>query len=263
MPMDIFNLDTQQAHALSKYPFDDASTMQVYNYIFKSSWIPSIGVAVESATFPLFIGRFTHMTVDACRMSILDSSNKQVAYAVLTRSATSVQSESSVVAGNLVAPLKDTYDLRCGQIMYNPEFSGFILNVLTTQHLQELEIAATALILSPECITCTHTTGCKRIVFNGQYKFNRSVNIVFQRNTILTTCDETDELSDHPSINVYGNKAQTEVQQITYTKPVYLQTINGLDLRNYHILIKPKVLSDVRVITTAGVITFAGVRDAQ
>ena len=60
--MNTFNADTQQVRSFSKYPFDDSSTMYVYNYIFKPQWIPSICINVQKAKFPLYVGSFTHIS---------------------------------------------------------------------------------------------------------------------------------------------------------------------------------------------------------
>ena len=65
-----------------------------------------------------------------------------------------------------------------------------------------------------------------------------------------------------PAINVYGDKDTTDVSDITYQVPKYLKYVNGKDLSGSHVLIKPSALSDLRVITSTGTITFSGVRNA-
>lgn len=65
-----------------------------------------------------------------------------------------------------------------------------------------------------------------------------------------------------PSINVYGDKDTTDVSAIAYQAPKYLKYVNGKDLSGSHVLIKPIALSDLRVITNTGTITFSGVRNA-
>lgn len=256
--MNILNADTQQVRTFSKYPFDQASTMQIYNYTVKSTWIPSIGICVQQAKFPLYISGFTHNSATTCKLHVSDNTATEIAYAVLYRQRSTDQTAGIQSADKFVASLVDVYGHVCGQLMYDVQFSGFILNVLTTEHLGQIALSANNLILSPQCITCTHTVGCKQVVFNGKYKYKGSTTLIFQRNVTLTDSG----IISTPAINVYGDKDTTDVSDIAYQVPKYLKYVNGKDLSGSHVLIKPSALSDLRVITNTGTITFSGVRNA-
>ena len=231
--------------------------MYVYNYIFKPQWIPSICINVQKAKFPLYVGSFTHISAQACRLDVYDNSDNVIASTVLTRSQYSAQSVSKQVTGGLLAPFTDQYGTVCGQILYSPQLSGFALNILITQHLSKMQLGRDALILSAQCINCVHVKGCKQITFNGRHASNRSTRLAFQRNVTLTGNKE------QPQINVYGDKDITQFAKLQYQMPKYLKYVNGTDMTDCHLIVKPRVLSNLRVITSGGFVTFAGVRDAR
>ena len=214
------NSDPQHTRKFTRYPFDQSASLSLGKYTIDPSQIISLSITVRQAVFPLYIGKI-QVVRNSVRLHILSFSTQSVGVAYLDATG---QAAIKSQQGDII-----------GSILYNPVFYHFLQGIISTDFSYSVQIESSVMPLSPECITCLYTVGC------------RSTQIVFQRNAVLK----------NQTLNVYGDQQQPLVQKYS------LKKVNGVDLTDKILIIKPRTLSDLRVLTSSNNIVFAGVRDAE
>lgn len=236
------NLDPGQVRQNTSYPFDNRSTLQVDIYKMSPVWISSLQLQVQSAVFPLHVSRI-YTSGQHMYWQISDARYEHIATFSFSH-----QGQGCAVAYRPNGCI-------CGYMTYARNMISFFSSVVRNQYGDSLQLPSNCMILCANCITCTYTTGCQSIRVNGT-DYNGATAVVLQRNVVLD--DYTDTYS--VTVSVFGDY-QGQIQIAATGTPV-LKTVNGVDLTNKHLLIKPRTLSDLRVITAGNTITMAGVLDA-
>lgn len=225
------NSDPQQTRKFTRYPFDQSASLSLGKYTIDPSQIISLSITVRQAVFPLYIGKI-QVVRNSVRLHILSFSTQSVGVAYLDATG---QAAIKSQQGDII-----------GSILYNPVFYHFLQGIISTDFSYSVQIENSVMPLSPECITCLYTVGCRSIKIND-IQTQKNTQIVFQRNAVLKS----------QTLNVYGDQQQPLVQKYS------LKKVNGVDLTDKILIIKPRTLSDLRVLTSSNNIVFAGVRDAE
>lgn len=227
------NVETSNLRDISNFPFTDTSSLEVGKYKFPAPWISSLRLQVQNAVFPLHIGNI-HTDDVFIVLSVVDNTGTSVC---------------DIKIAEQACFIVDSFNKIAGQIQVDGQLYSWLYKLIKNSVYGYMQLKSDALVIASQVIACVYFQGYTGLSVNNTY-IGQDVILNFQRNI------ETIRAGSNLRLNVYGDYSYS------YQNQRKLQVVNGKDLRGKDLLIQHSMLSDLRVSTQSGKISFIGVTDA-
>ena len=96
------NLEIHNQRQLSKYPFDNSSTLLLDTHVFPVNWIESMNLQIQDAVFPLYISKVA-IQEKIIELTVVDGSGQLQCRILLTPDSNRIIDSYDCIAGQIKA----------------------------------------------------------------------------------------------------------------------------------------------------------------
>lgn len=234
------NIDRLSNQAQSKYPFTDGSSLAISEQItFPIPAIQSLGLQI-SVPGICYFRQLKKNKNNTITVSIYNTAGKYYYFDIVCFQTAGIQTYSSF------SVIRDQNNCPVGSVLYTDLLYKTLLAAITQENGQLL-IPFSALQILPQCISIMKVQGFQTIAVNDNI---RSID------TDLIFCDNIVYAQNSGIISAFGDVEFLHEDPVIDSIIIPSGTINVL---NKQLIIKPGVISDLRVITTGQDIEIRGV----